>query len=237
MSKNNNNTASKAKKKQYDNFKTFIKKLAKTHQTDIRIDKSALILLDTIIKGQCKKIIRESEFLLIKSKTNRQTLSFIDAQAAIDLLYIAPDNRRYKDTLAGEIRDYCTKAKAVYVDYLKKKSSLKKSQRNPESLRKLATEFKRNSNLIFPLSRVKTLVRSQFITNNVCRISDEYIIYITITVQHIISNILQSAIEIKKNLTVTSKIINKGIRFDPLLAKIFSDAMIVGGGIIPSVGH
>jgi histone H3/H4 len=201
-------TSNNKTKKKFDNFKTFIRKLAKLHQSDIRIDKNALVLLDSIIKQQCKEITSICQELLVKSKS-RQTLSFIDAQTAIDLLYIPPDNGRYKDSLAGEIRSNAMKAKKSYIQYLEKKNSLEKTQRTPENLRKLANQFKNQSNLVLPLSRVKTLVKSCFITNFTCRISDECIIYITLAIQHIISNILQSSIEIKKNLTVTSKICNE----------------------------
>ena len=231
------NPVNKPKKKHYDNFNSFIKKLAKTHQYNIRIDKNSIILLDSIIKEQCKKIINECQSLLTKPKSSRQTLSFIDVQAAVDLLYVPPDNRKYKDSIAGEIRSYAENARKQYLGYIANKSSLKNKERTPENLRKLAAKFKKNANIILPFARMKVVVRYQFIKDNICRISDESIVCIVIAIQRIISNILQSVIEIKKNLTITSKIINRAIRSDPLLAKIFSDSIIIDGGFMPSVDH
>lgn len=198
------------KKKNYDTFRTFIQKLLQ----DVHpggISGGALDVVDSYVKINCDKLVRNSDGLLKRSK--KKTLSEKEIESAVYLTV--------SDELAQEANKRGTEAVDKYVSNIGKKGTTQRSTKSSKA------------ELIFPVSRVGERVKSASSLDGL-RIGEKAIVFLTAVLEYLTQELLRMAGEVadtgkNKHKRITPRDIKLAINKDKGLEQLTRNVYIPGG--------
>lgn len=205
------------KKKNYDTFKKFIQDILKEiHKGGI--NGGALDVVDSGVKINCDKIIKNADLLLSRSK--KKTLSEQEIVSAV-LLTVPPPLQEGERDLAREAN---RRGAAAVEQFLAGSGSKKDSDKG-------RTTKSAKAGLMFPVSRVKDRI-SESSSSDGLRVGETAIIHLTAVLQYFTEELLRMAGAVadeKKHARITPRDLKLAIESDRGLKKLAENVFIPGG--------
>jgi histone H3/H4 len=197
-------------------YKSYISKVFKQEHSDKTLSGKSKNVLDSLAMDTFEKIAEAAKVCLKLAK--RETLMSRDIQSAVQLVYAKSDSLTKKAIACG------TKA-------VTKLTSADDGARTRSQAKKSRTSKTDSAGLIFPVTRVKTLLKEFGFK----RVSPGAGAYLAAVIQCIVSEVGEEAVRDlgEKKSRLSNRSIGQGIQLDEDLFKIYGKVTIASSGVVP----
>jgi histone H2A len=195
-------------------FNSYIYKLVKSADSEQSLNGKSHRIFNDMVHDLIQRVYSVSSDLVRKKAS--ETLTKREVLACLDLLFPAEVTKHARDN-----------AKRTITQYEQNESSSSKE--------KEGSARNKRAGLTLKISRVAQMMRKG--RYRVERISETAIVAVTAVVEYVVSEVIDAAIHEareQKVKRITPQMINKAIRQDEDLAKIFAHVDIYQGGVIPT---